>query len=411
MCVVGARCAGEVRKQKQSIDARLNDAIKSGDPEAIDKFHEERDKLQKDYRITTENIKREEARGHLDAANDLKEQRKMTIARAKKEEAKKQANGGAATTLPNHEEMEDRPDLPSPFESERKTTTNAQGDRMVESPFTPGHTYNAGPESNTSAEAMVESPFTPGYSYHPVQEDKPEDAPSEPSKPAQAPAEPSPEVQSGPVRYDPSNAPSMPYNESGISRMTAAGQAPAPVHGNPTPRGGSVAGQAPAPVSAPKKRGFFSGRKNRSAPLPPPPPQRTSNFGSPSTSSSSVAPQPRMHATGNHSNVVSASSGPAGGYRSNVSNPRGNFVSKSQADAHWSNWGNRNGDMISHEDGSVEYSANGALHRIGAPALVHANGTKEHWEFGQRSNYTGPAVIHSDGRLEYWKDGIQVNPF
>ncbi len=59
-------------------------------------------------------------------------------------------------------------------------------------------------------------------------------------------------------------------------------------------------------------------------------------------------------------------------------------------------------------DGVIEWGdAEGALHRVGAPARVFPSGREEWFRHGRLHRSDGPAVVHANGSVKYYVDGVR----
>ena len=62
------------------------------------------------------------------------------------------------------------------------------------------------------------------------------------------------------------------------------------------------------------------------------------------------------------------------------------------------------------QHGVEVWALHGKLHREGAPALIRPDGSEEWWQDNRPHRTDGPAATNSDGTLEWWEHGVRKPP-
>jgi hypothetical protein len=67
------------------------------------------------------------------------------------------------------------------------------------------------------------------------------------------------------------------------------------------------------------------------------------------------------------------------------------------------------GPALIHANGSTKWYRHGRRHRQDAPACVYVNGTRKWYRDGLRHRDDGPAATYPDGRRIWFQDGVKVH--
>ena len=68
------------------------------------------------------------------------------------------------------------------------------------------------------------------------------------------------------------------------------------------------------------------------------------------------------------------------------------------------------GGVVLNHNGSIRWSLNGSLHRIGGPASVDDSGRKGWYKNGYYHRLGGPAIIFENGEEAWYEEGRRVFP-